>query len=262
MGAVLSFGASWESAQPIAFESRQMNGVECNYPVHEQEMLAIMRVLKKWRVDLLGSHIHIHTDHKTPQNFDFQWDLSQRQAHWMEYLSQYIYSITYINSHKNTVADALSRLLDSVDQEDPVIVASAIFSIQSDPKIITRIKSGYRTDPWCMGILDNLKRGMVDAKLNIAHKHNLLFIGNWLVIPKYKNLREKLFQLAHDNLGHFGAEKSYANLRNNFYWPNMRRASPVVMYQDVWTARGTNLQHLKQQDPCILYPYQTNTLTQ
>jgi hypothetical protein len=44
-----------------------------------------------------------------------------------------------------------------------------------------------------------------------------------MVIPKYKNLCEHLFQLAHDNLRHFGAEKSYANLRDNFYWPNMRK---------------------------------------
>ena len=48
MGAVLSFGVTWEATQPVAFESRQMNSTEWNYPVHEQEMLAIMRVLKKW----------------------------------------------------------------------------------------------------------------------------------------------------------------------------------------------------------------------
>jgi len=103
--AVLSFGPSWESAQPVAFESRQMNSAEHNYPVHEQEMLVIMRALKKWWVDLLGSHIHIHTDHKTLQNFDFQRNLSQQQARWMEYLSQYEYTITYINGDHNTIAD-------------------------------------------------------------------------------------------------------------------------------------------------------------
>jgi Integrase zinc binding domain len=104
-----------------------------------------------------------------------------------------------------------------------VVVVAAVFSIHSDPKLITRIKNGYRSDPWCLGILDDLKRGMVDSKLNIVLKHGLLFIGQRLVIPKYKDLRERLFQLAHDNLGHFGAEKSYANLCNDFYWPNMRR---------------------------------------
>ena len=41
-GAVLAFGPTWETARPVAFESRQMNGAEHNYPVHEQEMLVIM----------------------------------------------------------------------------------------------------------------------------------------------------------------------------------------------------------------------------
>jgi hypothetical protein len=42
-----------------------------------------------------------------------------------------------------------------------------------------------------------------------------------LIIPNNKHLRENLFCLAHDNLGHFGMDKSYT-LRNDFYWPNMR----------------------------------------
>ena len=64
---------------------------------------------------------------------------------------------------------------------------------------------------------------MLDSKLNITLKHSLLFIGGRLIIPKYKNLREQLFKLAHDNLGHFGTAKSYANLCDDFYWPNMRK---------------------------------------
>jgi hypothetical protein len=98
MGAVLAFRPMWETACPVAFESQQLNSAERNYPVHEQEMLSIMRTLWKWWVDLLGMHINICTDHKTLQNFDFQRDLSQQQAQWMEYLSQYEYTITYINS--------------------------------------------------------------------------------------------------------------------------------------------------------------------
>ena len=94
----------------MAFGSRQLKGTELHYPVHEQEMLSIMRAITKWRVDLLGTHIHIYTDHKTLQNFDTQKDLSLRQARWMEYLSQYEYSITYIRGEDNTVADALSQM--------------------------------------------------------------------------------------------------------------------------------------------------------
>ena len=75
----------------------------------------------------------------------------------MEYLSQYKYTITYINRNRNTVVDTLLRLPDSVDNNTPVITATAVFSIQSDPKLITRIKNSYRTDPWCIGILEDLK---------------------------------------------------------------------------------------------------------
>ena len=109
-GAVLSFGESWETARPVAFESWTFKGAELNYPVHEKEMLAIIRALKKWRTDLIGVPFVIYTDHKTLENFDTQRDLSRRQARWMEFLSQYDGKIVYVKGEENTVADALSRL--------------------------------------------------------------------------------------------------------------------------------------------------------
>jgi hypothetical protein len=49
-GAVFSWGKSWESARPVAFNSEQLRGAKLNYPVHEKELLAILRALKKWRM--------------------------------------------------------------------------------------------------------------------------------------------------------------------------------------------------------------------
>ena len=46
-GAILSFGPTWETARPIAFESAQLNSAERNYPMHEKELLAIVRALNK-----------------------------------------------------------------------------------------------------------------------------------------------------------------------------------------------------------------------
>jgi RNase H-like domain found in reverse transcriptase len=71
-GAVLSFGKTWKSADPIAFESRMFKGVQLHYPVHEKEMLAIIRALDKWHADLLGVPFLVYTDHKTLENFDNQ----------------------------------------------------------------------------------------------------------------------------------------------------------------------------------------------
>ena len=83
-------------------------GTQLNYLVHEKKMLAIIRALMKWRVDLLGIPFLVYTDHKTLENFHIQWDLSWRQARWMEFMSQYDAKIVYVKGEDNTVADALS----------------------------------------------------------------------------------------------------------------------------------------------------------
>lgn len=47
-GTVLSFGETWETAQPMVFYSMTFKEVELQYPVHKKEMLAIIRALKRW----------------------------------------------------------------------------------------------------------------------------------------------------------------------------------------------------------------------
>jgi thioesterase domain-containing protein len=88
----------------------QLKSAELNYLIHEKELLAVVRALKKWRSDLFGEHIYVYTDHRTLENFNMQWDLSRRQIRWKEFLSQYDMMIRYIKGDDNTVADALSRL--------------------------------------------------------------------------------------------------------------------------------------------------------
>ncbi len=40
--AVLSWGTTWESAHPVAFDSFPFTGAQLNYPIHEKELLAII----------------------------------------------------------------------------------------------------------------------------------------------------------------------------------------------------------------------------
>ena len=100
----------------------------------EKEMLAIIRALKKWRTDLIGVPFVIYTNHKTLENFDIQWDLSCRQAHWMEFLSQYNGKIVYVKGEENTVANALSRLpaTYSSDLSDADSIAQAPYDTTTD----------------------------------------------------------------------------------------------------------------------------------
>jgi hypothetical protein len=79
-----------------------------NYPVHEKELFAIVRALKKWRSDLLGVPFTVLMDHQTLECFQSQKHLSQCQARWTEFLQQYDFDIVYINGKHNSAADALS----------------------------------------------------------------------------------------------------------------------------------------------------------
>jgi RNase H-like domain found in reverse transcriptase len=86
----------------------QLNAAQKNYLVHEKELLAVIRALRKWRADLLGSPILIYTDHRTLENFNSQKELSRRQARWQEYMSDFDLTFVYVKGEDNSVADALS----------------------------------------------------------------------------------------------------------------------------------------------------------
>ena len=74
---VLSFGATWETAWPVAYDSYQLNDTKKNYPVHEKELLAIVKAFKKWRSHLLSTHFEVFTNHQTLECFQSQKEMSR-----------------------------------------------------------------------------------------------------------------------------------------------------------------------------------------
>ncbi|PPQ76896.1 hypothetical protein CVT24_008781 [Panaeolus cyanescens] len=277
-GAVLSFGITWETARPVAFDSETLKGAELNYAVHEKELLAVLRALRKWRSDLMGSPFLVYTDHKTLLNFSTQKHLSRRQWRWMEEISEYDCKFVYLKGSSNSVADALSRypfhesassteanaharhpwLSEFVHDNQPILqvpkyspmtaiaalvtahtVPSApsvaataatgqsddclstldknFFNISINDELVKDIREGYVNDPWC----DKLKSASKGMNA-LSIRNGLWFLGDRLVVPAKCGVRAKLFQYAHDLMGHFGSRKTYDSLRSSFFWPNMR----------------------------------------
>ena len=98
--------------QPVAYESRILNSAERRYPVHEQELLAILHCCKKWQHYLLGQNINVLTDHKPLVYLSTQPHLSNRQARWLDFLAEYNMHIEPIKGSTNIVGDAMSRRPD------------------------------------------------------------------------------------------------------------------------------------------------------
>ncbi|GAA5918690.1 hypothetical protein JCM5296_000410 [Sporobolomyces johnsonii] len=215
VGAVLLQGEDWKTASPCGFYSRQYIAAEKNYPTHEQELLAIIAALKAWRIDLLGVHFRVLTDHDTLKHFQTQPTLSKRQARWTEVLADYDFELSYIPGKENAVADSLSRFSFSETIAPVAVCGISEVSISTD--VVRRMKDGYGEDSFCAQVRRNL-----GSSAEFSEQDGLLFFeGQRLVVPKDTELREALLHDAHDALGHLGPKKTLASLSASFFWPRM-----------------------------------------
>jgi RNase H-like domain found in reverse transcriptase len=111
LGAILSMFDTSGELHPVVFHSRMFSGAKLNYDVQEKELLAIFEVFKLWRHYLEGSALPIDvvTDHKNLEYFSTTKLLTQRQAQWSEFLSQFNLVIRFRPGKLGTKPDALTR---------------------------------------------------------------------------------------------------------------------------------------------------------
>jgi len=74
-----------------------MSDPECNYDRHDKELLAIVQAFHEWKRYTRGNPkpIRVFTDHKNLVTFLTTKELNERQARWIQELSQYNFKIEY-----------------------------------------------------------------------------------------------------------------------------------------------------------------------
>ncbi|POM75918.1 Reverse transcriptase [Phytophthora palmivora] len=104
IGGVL-FQEEVELEHPIAYTGRKKKPAELNYPVREQELLAILHALKTWCVYLLDKSFTVETDHKSIEMILTQKTTNRRIARWFSELAEFQPLFKWIPGETNTVAD-------------------------------------------------------------------------------------------------------------------------------------------------------------
>ena len=171
---MLSLGETWDTAQLVAYNSYQLNDAEKNYPVHEKELLVIVKAFNKWRSHLPSTHFKVFTDHQTLEYFQSQKEMSRQQMRWSMYTADFDYNITYICGEENTTADALSHMPDAIPdaclaacaiaytRSAPKTLAGSMLNIAADQSLLNTIITSYETNPFAKQLIKDIEMGSIE----------------------------------------------------------------------------------------------------
>ncbi len=226
-----------QGLRPVAFLSKKMLPAEINYPVHEQELLAILHAMKAWRHYLSGKKFKILTDHQSLQYIKSSKMATGRQQRWAAEFSEFEFEIGYAPGATNVVADALSRSAaggppdmedqtegdkDSDDTGTGPLLINAILEL---PPIPVRVREVAREDADYQKLLKLSDEEL--EKMNRVKSDGLLYVKGddteYLVIPKNEKLRHWCLSYAHDAQvsAHRSSAKMIEWLRNRLWWPTL-----------------------------------------
>ena len=209
-----------QGLRPIAFLSRKMRAAERRYPVHEQELLAILNALKAWRHYLSGHRFTVWTDHQSLQYIESSQMATPRQMRWAAWLSEFDFAVRYAPGDKNVVADALSRAeVDDSAQEDEPLLLNALEDAGPLP---VRIRRAANDDQDYAKLLQlpraQLKRKKMERDGDLLYRETGQF-----VVPQSAQLRAWIMAWAHDVQGsaHRGSARMLEWIKERAWWSKM-----------------------------------------
>ncbi|KAK1685186.1 hypothetical protein QYE76_046034 [Lolium multiflorum] len=230
----------------IAYGSRQLKPHEHNYPVHDLELAAVVYALKSWRQFLYGSKCELYTDHKSLKYFFTQKELNMRQKRWLELIKDYELTINYTPGKANVVADALSRKSTEnqpTEWEIPKelrkeLEEAQILFIQGDT--VGSIATMRIMDEMYSDLKYEIIRKQVDdlfiqeeikrigegkpSEFNLGEFDSLYFQKR-ICVPDDPEVKSIILKEAHETPYsiHPGSTKMYMDLKEMFWWNNMKR---------------------------------------
>jgi hypothetical protein len=93
----------------VGYFSQKHDAAQANYTIHDKELLAVMKCLAQWDVELkMVRKFTVITDHKNLEYFTTRRLLSERHIHWADTLSIYNLTFVYQPGKVNGRADAMS----------------------------------------------------------------------------------------------------------------------------------------------------------
>ncbi|GFU10473.1 hypothetical protein TNCV_12721 [Trichonephila clavipes] len=213
LGAVLSQDQNGK-CRVIEYASRTLKDAETRYHSNELECTAVHWALtEKFRLYLLGHKFQLITDNYTTAYVVAKSEVNRKFARYLVDLALFDFTIVHRHGKQNVIADHLSRF------PTPPVCLTVTASHQSE--MCTKQKQ----DDFCQYIFRLLKEqnpnkktmSIISTLVRVKEKSKSFAV----VIPKA--MREQMLIACHDDVGHMDAKKTLHNLKQRYWWPNMRK---------------------------------------
>lgn len=241
---------------PVSYFSKTLNKHEKNYPAIKLELMAIVKGVQAFKYYLFNRNFIVLSDSQPLKHYKSISSPTDLTTRWLLALSEYNFSFEHISGHKNVLADYFSRIPEELSKNDIVshpelLNTNEILPVEEltskheyacnhvtvtnlkDPLLEistdTFLKEQLR-DPELTNIYKNIQQQkehiaqqdyVISSLNNLLYKYvkdnnsqNAISSSPRLVVPKA--LIPKVLRITH--MGHLGVAKTYALLRERYFW--------------------------------------------
>lgn len=221
----------------VSTTSRVLSATERNYSVCEQELLAVVNALQKFRLYIFGQHVTVYTDNKALSFMKRCTLISNRITRWIMQIQEYDLEIVHVKGTDNFLADVMSRnpvgltsrQIEGMSRPREFMVT--VISLDLDPTIrktlkelsvhqtqdrrIEEIKQKLTQATEPLNSHYKVEEGMLYCKGEKLHKHWRPYLPS--------HLESQIIKYVHHVLGHAGTDKCVEQLARSFYIRNLGR---------------------------------------
>ena len=215
----------------ISYASRLLDKAETNYSVSEQECLALIFAIDRFRSYIWGTKIRVVTDHHALCWLMKKRNLAGRLARWSLQLQDLDIDIVHRSGRLHSDADVLSRNPVGPPEEPSEIPLLSLHILEKFD-----VQSAQEESNWWKPIILALEERQpsrhtrklarnYELKEGILY-HRLVTQGRMfcrLCVPP--TLVKQVLLACHDDVtaGHLGITRTLDKIKKRYYWPKMTR---------------------------------------
>jgi len=219
----------------VSTASRVLTLAEQLYSTCEQELLAIVYALQKFRIYVFGRKITLYTDNKSLSFLQKCVLTSNRVARWVIELQQYDIQVRHITGANNYLADVLSRNpaglteIELRDLRQPANLVVHAITLNIDPSVTHELKdlaAHQAADQRLARITERLNKYPNQVGLKYKLLNGILYSTDQKHYPFWRpmlpsTLDNLVIKYVHTSIGHLGVDICMDQVAHSFHIKNL-----------------------------------------